>query len=119
MIPTRATKAAGSAWSASRRSARCRRPVTLEAVKAEKRLAKMALVANSRLSVQPVTDEEWRIVCAMGWLKTVIAGSEATLQSMRRRRDREPKLIGVVAKRRRQRTNHNRGKLGEEVALHD
>jgi predicted RNA-binding protein with PUA-like domain len=43
-------------------------PVTLEAVKAEKRLAKMALAANSRLSVQPVTDEEWRIVCAMGGL---------------------------------------------------
>jgi len=43
-------------------------PVTLEAVKGEKRLAKMALVANSRLSVQPVTDEEWRIVCAMGGL---------------------------------------------------
>ena len=44
------------------------RPVTLEAVKAEPRLAKMALVANSRLSVQPVADEEWRIVCAMGGL---------------------------------------------------
>jgi len=44
------------------------KPVTLEAVKAEPRLAKMALVANSRLSVQPVTDEEWRIVCAMGGL---------------------------------------------------
>ena len=42
--------------------------MTLEAVKGEKRLAKMALVANSRLSVQPVTDEEWRIVCAMGGL---------------------------------------------------
>jgi len=41
------------------------KPVTLEAVKAEPRLAKMALVANSRLSVQPVTDEEWRIVCEM------------------------------------------------------
>ncbi|HEY1943432.1 MAG TPA: EVE domain-containing protein [Roseiarcus sp.] len=44
------------------------RPVTLEAAKAEKRLAKMALVANSRLSVQPVTDEEWDIVCEMGGL---------------------------------------------------
>ncbi|MGD0762603.1 MAG: EVE domain-containing protein [Roseiarcus sp.] len=43
-------------------------PVTLEAVKADPRLAKMALVANSRLSVQPVTDDEWRIVCAMGGL---------------------------------------------------
>ena len=43
-------------------------PVTLEAVKAEPRLAKMALVANSRLSVQPVTDEEWALVCKMGGL---------------------------------------------------
>ena len=44
------------------------KPVPLAAVKAEPKLAKMALVANSRLSVQPVTDEEWRIVCAMGGL---------------------------------------------------
>ena len=43
-------------------------PVTLEAVKAEKQLAKMALVANSRLSVQPVTAEEWALVCKMGGL---------------------------------------------------
>ena len=42
--------------------------VTLEAVKAEKRLAKMALVANARLSVQPVTDDEWALVCRMGGL---------------------------------------------------
>ena len=41
-------------------------PVPLTAVKAEPRLKEMALVANSRLSVQPVTDEEWAIVCAMG-----------------------------------------------------
>ena len=39
--------------------------VTLLAVKQEKRLAKMALVANSRLSVQPVTDDEWALVCKM------------------------------------------------------
>ena len=45
------------------------RPVTLEAAKAEPRLAKMALVVNTRLSVQPVTDEEWEIVCALGGLK--------------------------------------------------
>jgi predicted RNA-binding protein with PUA-like domain len=44
------------------------RPVTLEEIKAEPRLAQMALVTNSRLSVQPVTEEEWRIVCAMGGL---------------------------------------------------
>jgi predicted RNA-binding protein with PUA-like domain len=42
------------------------RPVTLEAIKAEERLAKMMLVTHSRLSVQPVTDEEWRIICRMG-----------------------------------------------------
>jgi predicted RNA-binding protein with PUA-like domain len=40
--------------------------VTLDAVKAEPRLADMVLVKNSRLSVQPVTPEEWRTVCAMG-----------------------------------------------------
>ena len=44
-------------------------PVTLAAVKAEPRLAQMALVKYSRLSVQPVTGEEWRIVCQMGGLK--------------------------------------------------
>ena len=42
------------------------KPVTLEDIKAEPRLADMVLVNNSRLSVQPVTDDEWRIVCAMG-----------------------------------------------------
>ena len=45
------------------------RPVTLEAVKAEKRLASMALVTNSRLSVQPVTAAEWAVVCEMGGLE--------------------------------------------------
>jgi len=39
--------------------------VTLEAIKAEPRLADMVLVNNTRLSVQPVRDEEWRIVCEM------------------------------------------------------
>lgn len=42
-----------------------RTPVTLAAIKADPRLQEMVLVRNSRLSVQPVTDEEWRIVCAM------------------------------------------------------
>jgi predicted RNA-binding protein with PUA-like domain len=44
------------------------RPVTLEAIKAENRLKSMALVTHSRLSVQPVAEEEWRLVCAMGGL---------------------------------------------------
>jgi predicted RNA-binding protein with PUA-like domain len=45
------------------------KPVTLAAVKAEPRLKDMALVKYSRLSVQPVTAQEWKIVCAMGGLK--------------------------------------------------
>ena len=36
--------------------------VTLARIKAEPRLVDMTLVNNSRLSVQPVSDEEWRIV---------------------------------------------------------
>ena len=43
-----------------------RTPVSLEAVKHEPKLADMALLKLSRLSVQPVTDAEWAIVCAMG-----------------------------------------------------
>ena len=41
-------------------------PVTLEQIKADPRLSDMALVKSSRLSVQPVTAEEWKIVCALG-----------------------------------------------------
>jgi predicted RNA-binding protein with PUA-like domain len=37
-------------------------PVTLDMIKDEPRLADMVLVNNSRLSVQPVTEEEWNIV---------------------------------------------------------
>ncbi|MGA9823526.1 MAG: EVE domain-containing protein [Methylocystis sp.] len=36
--------------------------VTLAQIKTEPRLLGMTLVNNSRLSVQPVSDEEWRIV---------------------------------------------------------
>jgi predicted RNA-binding protein with PUA-like domain len=43
-------------------------PVTLEAIKADSGLADMVLVKNSRLSVQPVTDEEWAAVRRMGGL---------------------------------------------------
>ncbi len=44
------------------------RPVTLAEIKAEPRLGKMALVKYSRLSVQPVSAPEWKIVCRMGGL---------------------------------------------------
>ncbi|MGB7091613.1 MAG: EVE domain-containing protein [Methylovirgula sp.] len=41
-------------------------PVGLAAIKAEPRLRDMVLVNNSRLSVQPVTDAEWKLICKMG-----------------------------------------------------
>lgn len=44
------------------------KPVTLAQVKATDSLSKMALVTSMRLSVQPVTDAEWDIICRMGGL---------------------------------------------------
>ena len=41
-------------------------PPTLDDIKANPKLAKMVLVNNSRLSVQPVADDEWKEVCRMG-----------------------------------------------------
>jgi predicted RNA-binding protein with PUA-like domain len=41
-------------------------PVTLEQIKTDPRLTEMVLVKNSRLSVQPVTAEEWTIICGLG-----------------------------------------------------
>ncbi len=41
------------------------RPVTLAAIKAEPRLATMELIRQSRLSVAPVRDEEWRAILEM------------------------------------------------------
>jgi predicted RNA-binding protein with PUA-like domain len=44
-------------------------PVTLSAIKTEAKLKDMALVKYSRLSVQPVTADEWKQVCKMGGVK--------------------------------------------------
>ena len=41
-------------------------PVSLDAIKAEAALKDMVLVNNSRLSVQPVSADEWALVRAMG-----------------------------------------------------
>jgi predicted RNA-binding protein with PUA-like domain len=41
-------------------------PVTLDRIKDDPRLSDMILVKNARLSVQPVTEDEWRIICALG-----------------------------------------------------
>ncbi|MGD9916505.1 MAG: EVE domain-containing protein [Paenirhodobacter sp.] len=42
------------------------RPVTLAEVKADPRLENMSLVTSMRLSVQPVTEEEWKLLCELG-----------------------------------------------------
>jgi predicted RNA-binding protein with PUA-like domain len=41
-------------------------PVTIDAIKAEPKLKAMVLINNTRLSVQPVTAQEWKVVCKMG-----------------------------------------------------
>ena len=45
------------------------KPVSLATVKATPQLKEMALVKYSRLSVQPVTAQEWKLVCKMGGVK--------------------------------------------------
>jgi predicted RNA-binding protein with PUA-like domain len=44
------------------------KPVTLAAIKADPAFADMVLVKYSRLSVQPVTPDEWKRICKMGGL---------------------------------------------------
>lgn len=45
------------------------KPVSLDQIKKEKKLANMALVRIGRLSVQPVSDEEWNIIMKMGGME--------------------------------------------------
>ena len=47
------------------------KPVTLETIKKTPELANMALVKLSRLSVGPVSPDEWALICKMGGLKKV------------------------------------------------
>jgi predicted RNA-binding protein with PUA-like domain len=44
-------------------------PVTLAAIKAEPKLAELGLVKQSRLSVMPVDEKSWKLICAMGGVK--------------------------------------------------
>lgn len=65
------TAAAGESWVVVdvKAVAPFARPVTLVEIKAESKLKGMVLVNNTRLSVQPVTDAEWKQVCKMGGVK--------------------------------------------------
>ena len=66
---TRPTRRACSTPSTRRRSTPVPKPVTLAAIKAEPKLKSMVLVREPRLSVQAVTDEEWKLMCKMGGVK--------------------------------------------------
>ena len=44
------------------------RPVTLVEIKANPKLSTMVLVRNSRLSVQPVSAQEWSMICKLAGL---------------------------------------------------
>jgi predicted RNA-binding protein with PUA-like domain len=44
------------------------KPVSIDAIKTEAKLKAMVLINNTRLSVQPVTADEWKTVCKMGGL---------------------------------------------------
>jgi predicted RNA-binding protein with PUA-like domain len=46
-----------------------KRPVSIDDIKTVEGLEKMILINNSRLSVQPVTEAEWKIVCKLGGVK--------------------------------------------------
>jgi predicted RNA-binding protein with PUA-like domain len=46
------------------------KPVTLDMIKSDERLEEMVLVKNSRLSVQPVTPDQWDHICILGKTKT-------------------------------------------------
>lgn len=45
------------------------KPVTLSAIKAEAKLKELKLVRQGRLSVSPVSAEEWKLICKMGGAK--------------------------------------------------
>jgi predicted RNA-binding protein with PUA-like domain len=45
------------------------RPVTLAEIKADPRLSHLALIRHSRLSVVPIDDEAWTVLCEMGGIK--------------------------------------------------
>lgn len=45
------------------------KPVSLEQIKKEKKLSAMALVRISRLSVQPVSEDEWKIIMKLGGME--------------------------------------------------
>ena len=46
-----------------------KQPVTLAAIKAEPKLKNLLLIRHSRLSVVPIDEPSWRLICTMGGIK--------------------------------------------------
>jgi predicted RNA-binding protein with PUA-like domain len=46
-------------------------PVTLQQLKADERFKDMVLVNNTRLSVQPVSAREWKMICELGGIQGI------------------------------------------------
>jgi predicted RNA-binding protein with PUA-like domain len=59
---------AGEPWVAVdvKATSALKKPVTLAEIKANAKLAGMALIKSARLSVQPVTADEWKLICKLG-----------------------------------------------------
>jgi predicted RNA-binding protein with PUA-like domain len=74
-------------------------PVTMAAIKAEKKLAAMALVKYSRLSVQPVTAEEWKMFARWAGYSAYAAAAVTTCARSASRFDCERYPFIVAAKR--------------------
>ena len=53
------------------------KPVTLAQCKADNRLKDMVLVNNTRLSIQPVTANEWAVICELGGYITKNSSSKS------------------------------------------
>jgi hypothetical protein len=70
-------------------------PWTLATVKSEPKLDDMALVKCSRLSVQPVTAQEWALVCKMAGLNGVLDPTITTLSHPSPSRVEQGKLRAV------------------------
>ena len=67
-------------------------PVGLDRIKADKRLAGMTLARQPRLSVQPVTTAEWRLVSRMGGL----GRDDAAIADMAKDRSYSPTGLGTT-----------------------
>ena len=59
------------------------KPVSLDTIKTEPKLKDMALLKQSRLSVQPVTADEWKIVCKMGGREGVTPAAKRRARLLR------------------------------------